>query len=619
MIPLKSIHHENFRKCLVCQMNASENGVMKEKLKALLQKADTEGISMRNWRTLKGSLLSMLESHQVNKRSIFKDKSITFMKSFPITKSSQISDRALISKGKGLSKYWNASSMAISKKLWLPTKTESVDLDMTLLSNSSKSSDLFLKSLKIMQSKTLSTSSQKTSCRSLQFSQPDTMVPENITYCRKIRIYPTKEQIMLFNKCIGTNRYFYNQANKFIKTKYQEALDKAKEARQKLIEANKGCVYIYKQGDNKGKQCCCKKIIDEGFCKEHRSKTKLDIDFSFLSRTVIRDNIILPESQLPLDKLWQKEIPYDTRQLAIDQVIAAYKSNFALIKNRENKNFNVSFKTKKSKSETFQINKKAINISLLRVFSQRLKKPFRLRNRDVKKLQEGVDGTLTCLKLKPGKWYLCIPRTKTIGTEPIYKNAAYKSVFLDPGVRSFQTFYSPDGLCGKIGDQYCNDFIKPITDKIDHLESIRSKATNVKTRRNLRNRLFNLRTKARNRIQDLHWKTCKFLCDGFDTIILPMFKSSEMVEKTPKRIISKKTVRQMLELSHCDFRNKLIYYAKTKQRTLILVTEEYTTKTCGNCGKEHNIGGSKVFSCSCGYSMDRDIHGARNICIKSIS
>jgi putative transposase len=199
------------------------------------------------------------------------------------------------------------------------------------------------------------------------------------------------------------------------------------------------------------------------------------------------------------------------------------------------------------------------------------------------------------------------------------EKAPYKSVFLDPGVRTFQTFYSPDGICGKIGDQYCNDFIKPKTQLIDNYESIRSKSTNWRTRRNIRNRLFKLRNKIRNKIQDLHWKTCKFLCDGFDTIFLPEFKSSEMVINTPNRIISKKTVRQMLELSHCEFRNKLIYYAKTKHRELVIVSEEYTTKTCGKCGIQNNIGSDKIYSCSCGYTMDRDIHGARNICIKILS
>ena len=619
MLKAKCINQENFRSCLMFLLNASENGIQRENLNRLLQRVDTEGISTTNWRAMKGSLSSMLESRQTNKNTIFKDKSITSMKSFPITKLSQISDQALISEGKVLSKYWNACSMEVSEKLWLPTKTEYVDLDTTLLNNSLKDLDPFLLSLKVMESKTLSMNLQKTSYQSLQFSQLDTTAQENITYCRKIRIYPSKEQITLFNKCVGANRYFYNQANHFIKSKYQEALDSAKLDRKNRIDEAKGCVFVLKKGDKKGQQCCNTKINEDCFCKKHSVDTKLNIDYNFLHRNVIRDAIIIPDSRLPPELIWQKEVPYDTRQLAIDQVIAAYSSNFALIKNRENKAFNVAFKTKKSSSETFQIEKSALNITKLRVFSQRLKKKLRLRKRDARKLQEGVGGTITCLKTKPNKWYLCIPRKKTIGNEPIYTNAAYKSVFLDPGVRTFQTFYSPDGLCGKIGDQYCNDYIKPITDRIDHFESIRSTTNNAKTRKHLRDRLFKLRGKARNLIQDLHWKTCKFLCDGFDTIILPMFKTSEMVEKCPGRVISKKTVRQMLELSHCDFRNKLIYYAKSKLRKLVLVTEEYTTKTCGQCGTEHNVGSAKVFSCSCGYEMDRDIHGARNICIKSIS
>ena len=76
-----------------------------------------------------------------------------------------------------------------------------------------------------------------------------------------------------------------------------------------------------------------------------------------------------------------------------------------------------------------------------------------------------------------------------------------------------------------------------------------------------------------------------------------------MIEKTPRRVISKKTVRQMLELSHCDFLDKLKYYAKTKLRNLVVVTEEYTTMACGHCRTEQNVGSAKVFSCPCGYEM----------------
>jgi putative transposase len=87
------------------------------------------------------------------------------------------------------------------------------------------------------------------------------------------------------------------------------------------------------------------------------------------------------------------------------------------------------------------------------------------------------------------------------------------------------------------------------------------------------------------------------------------------------RKINKKTTRNMLGLCHFKFLEKLKFKCNEYQRNLIIVSEEYTSKTCGNCGKINDkLGGSKTFNCNkCNVSIDRDINGARNILIKYLT
>ena len=100
---------------------------------------------------------------------------------------------------------------------------------------------------------------------------------------------------------------------------------------------------------------------------------------------------------------------------------------------------------------------------------------------------------------KSRKYYLCIPRIK----EQIYEPSPFKSVFLDPGERTFMTYYSPDGICGKIGDGYSKTYIEPLLKKIDNLESVRATCENKIKRHRIKRRLFKLWDKAKNRVNDL--------------------------------------------------------------------------------------------------------------------
>lgn len=316
---------------------------------------------------------------------------------------------------------------------------------------------------------------------------------------------------------------------------------------------------------------------------------------------------------------WQKEVPYDTRQEGIADAIQSFKNNLDALREGRITSFDVKFRSKKQTNQSFRVNKKALNVENSSMFVQRLKKKskLRFRKRDVSKfLQDGtLDGNFMVVRTKPNFWYLCLPRTR----EPaVYENPVYKSVFLDPGVRTFQTFYSPDGVCGKIGGEEINNKLKAIATKHDHLMSVASQRTvPSKTKKHLRARCATLRHKISNIVDDLHWQTCSFLCNTFQNIFLPRFEVADMVVGSP---LGSKVTRKMLQLSHGKFRERILYYAKTKNRNVYLVGEEYTTKTCGSCGNLQEMAGNKIYQCpSCNARIDRDYNGARNVCLKLVT
>jgi len=216
----------------------------------------------------------------------------------------------------------------------------------------------------------------------------------------------------------------------------------------------------------------------------------------------------------------------------------------------------------------------------------------------------------------PDRYYLCLTleRNKTNTVAP------NKVVSLDPGVRTFQTFYS-EKSAGKLGDNACNSLIT-IGQKIDQLQSILDiNRFSKRTRHNLKRRCALLRNKIKNKVNDLHWKTTNYLCQTYKHIFLPEFKVQGMITKLPQRArcINSKTVRNMLSLSHYKFKLRLIHTAEMRGNKVHICNEAYTTRTCGGCGVQQHMGGKKMFKCkSCKFKLDRDFNGARNIYIKEI-
>jgi putative transposase len=146
----------------------------------------------------------------------------------------------------------------------------------------------------------------------------------------------------------------------------------------------------------------------------------------------------------------------------------------------------------------------------------------------------------------------------------------------------------------------------------------KKKKSTRKTRRNIKKRMDKINFKIKNLIHDMHNQTASWLSQSFGKILLPTFGTSKMQQGTT---LGSTTKRKLQCLSHYSFQQKLKWMCHKNGSKLFLVEEHFTTKTCGNCGMINNeIGSNKTFSCGhCRCIIDRDINGARNIYIKTMT
>jgi putative transposase len=95
------------------------------------------------------------------------------------------------------------------------------------------------------------------------------------------------------------------------------------------------------------------------------------------------------------------------------------------------------------------------------------------------------------------------------------------------------------------------DMIKQLQNKIDKFKSLRDRKIIKKKRLKRKERSVYFRLD--NLIDDLHHKTANFLTKTFNYIILPSFKSQEIVKKNKIRCVNK----DLLQLKHYLFQTRL--------------------------------------------------------------
>jgi len=229
------------------------------------------------------------------------------------------------------------------------------------------------------------------------------------------------------------------------------------------------------------------------------------------------------------------------------------------------------------------------------------------------KISEGFPSIImdSRLTLENGNYHLIIPYEQAT----TLSEKQTRVVAIDPGIRTFQTFYNPE-FSGFLG----NGDIGKITRLCHHLDELISKKSKSASKKKQRigKAIKRMRNRIKNLVDELHHKVSKFLVDHFDIIFLPSFDVSQMV-KRGKRKINSKSARSLLTWSHYRFKCFLKNKCEEFNKLLLIVNEAYTSKTLSWNGQiNYSLGGSKTIRDNNHY-VNRDMNGARNIWVKSVS
>ena len=652
----------------------SEHGQIMEKLEVNNNPQDVINTGLMQKRkkliikTQANTQLSIPESHLKNNQEILKDNKTISNSNIQMPSLNQILDQELIIKEPILKPFFNSSLKEISKKLWLPIKTDLQVFSLNSLNGSLLNSGLSLQALKMknMQKEKQEMNSQTTSWKLLQSLQPDTTEVESIKKsrvpkkpkndevlqekkdikqilrARKFRIkFIDKRTISFLRLCFEAYDKFYNLAVNEINKRYNE--------RQQEFTNSLTCIY---------NNCKNNKDDKSWHCKEHLDNTihwKLNIN-------TIEFRKILPidKESLLKDEALKKfiNIPYDLKNEAIEHAIIAYKTNVTGVVNGTKKNFelkerniNQAFENKHFDLpfDFLDIKNSYINICKNGILAQyrdsienerkdnKKNKILNTNNwcklslskRSITIINEQYTKDKCFFKIcksKNSKYYLIM--TKNSQKEK-YENKK-NIISLDPGVRTFQTCYDPTGIIIESGT-LVKSKIESIIKDIDKCEVIINDPINkTKRRKNNKKKKIKKYKKISNIVDNIHNQLSSYLTKNYNNILVPQLPVKKLVRKwdnkkneEPKlvnRVINSITSRIMNYLSFNKFLIKLKSLCSLRNTKLFIVDEIYTSKTCGRCGYiKTDLGSNKTYKCNdCNLEIDRDYNGARNILLKHL-
>jgi len=295
---------------------------------------------------------------------------------------------------------------------------------------------------------------------------------------------------------------------------------------------------------------------------------------------------------------------------AIKDVCTSFKSAFTNLRNKNIKHFRVRYMKISKKQKILKIEKLA--------FSKNNKTFCGHVLGDEIQTNDGSDfsdvgqsgGTLT-YNYKSNRFTLLIPQE--IRQQELEEPKKYSVISLDPGIRTFMSGYA-NGSTLEIGNKL-KETIKPILRTIDKINA-NNKLTQKKKRKAENKRYIRIG----NLVDDLHWKSIKYLTKNYNTILIGNMSTYSIVSNNKSNKLDKMTKRLALIMRLYVFKERLKFKCGMHNCDFGEINERYTSQMCSYCGnRKTNLGSNKIYDCTeCHKVIGRDTNGARNIYLMGI-
>jgi putative transposase len=555
----------------------------------------------------KDKTLSMLGCLPKSKWTTFLDNlSTSNNHSMLTTQLLQILLQELTSRGKDCQPFWTPVCLTTSDKLLLPTGTDFVGLDSNsstiwLQRQEGKSQFLTIKTIEQV-NRNFPTTFSPSFMSSLAHKWEKEAIKVVKLKTLKVRIYPTHQQKTILDDMINTSRYVYNKALQHINDGHKINFNSLRDL---LVTAEtKKNLPEYKEFDSAIVALkATKKLLST---KEEKEEIERQIKvIQQQRRDTMKGYASAKNMQI---NAFELNTPKDVRSNAIERLCDAYKTGFTNLKKGNIKHFKMQFKKKSAPKQTLELTPKNIQIvsGRIKILPETFKDEcfFEVSNNSKKRLENlKIKNNVDIVRFK-GCYYLHL----CVATEPQECKTKETVAGVDLGIRTFATVHS-NNLNTKA------TFITEYKHCQDLLKRLNRKLCILKEYRRVRKKSFNKIEKRKGDLVDkLHWDFVNDILKKNDVVYLGDIKSHDIVKGGRNKHLN----RAFNDLKFNQLKQRLIYKAGVLGKTVVLVKEHYTTKTCSSCGViNNNVGSKEVFCCEdCHLVTGRDMNACKNIKLK---